>query len=505
MTLRFPRWLVTLYKSPWAAVVIVAVLGLVGALNHSMWRDEMNVWLIARDSPSWGAFVENIHYDRAHPGLWHLLVAGLYHLFGHPIAMQVFHWLLAMGSILLIWRCSPFRQWQKWLITFGYLPFYEHLLIARNYAVAMLLLFVICALWPQRQRAYWPLAGLLVLLANSNVYALLIAIALTLTLALELLLEANLRRNWLDILCSSGLIIAGYTLALYFILPPSDVADQALGEYVTGIDIHQLLKTIGRIFGGYYIIIPNGARYLDLSVCGAIALISIFWVSIRLAKKPYALSFYLLGNGILLSFTYAKFMPSAVRHYGNFYLVLIAALWLATHYQSSSILQQWLPQNGRWQSQSSRWFNGIFATILVVHLLGGLFLFSVDFFIPYSASRVTAAYMREANLDNEFIVASRDAKMASLSGYLNRPFYFPEREAMGSYTLFFKGKRHEVMQKNVIQQVKQLLSEHPKILLVLSKKLETPTPGLTVTPIKSFTKAWQNEEYYYLYWVTMAQ
>ena len=82
MTLPLPRWLVGLYKSPWTAVIVVAVLGLIGALNHSMWRDEMNVWLIARDSPSWSAFVENIHYDRAHPGLWHLLVAMLYHLFG---------------------------------------------------------------------------------------------------------------------------------------------------------------------------------------------------------------------------------------------------------------------------------------------------------------------------------------------------------------------------------------------------------------------------------------
>ena len=77
MTLRCPRWLVTAYKSQWTAVFIIAVVGLLGALNHSMWRGEMNVWLIARDSPSWEALVANIHYDRAHPGLWHRLVGEL--------------------------------------------------------------------------------------------------------------------------------------------------------------------------------------------------------------------------------------------------------------------------------------------------------------------------------------------------------------------------------------------------------------------------------------------
>ena len=111
--------------------------------------------------------------------------------------------------------------------------------------------------------------------------------------------------------------------------------------------------------------------------------------------------------------------------------------------------------------------------------------------------------MRQANLQDEFIVASRDAQMAALSGYLGRPFYFPERQAIGSYTLFFKGVRQEVNQQTVLQQVEQLLSEHPKILLVLSKKLEETTIGLDIEPIQTFERAWQDEEYY-LYWVSAA-
>jgi hypothetical protein len=75
---------------------------------------------------------------------------------------------------------------------------------------------------------------------------------------------------------------------------------------------------------------------------------------------------------------------------------------------------------------------------------------------------------------------------------------------MGSYTLFFKGVRQEVEQPEVIRQVRQLLTEHPKILLVLSKELQAPAAGLSIEPIQEFKKAWQNEEYY-LYWVTAAK
>ena len=495
--------LIKVYHSPWAAVIIVAVVGLIGTLNHTMWRDEMNVWLIARDSPSFEALIENIHYDRAHPGLWHLLVALLQALFHSPIAMQVFHWLLAMGSTLLIWRSSPFTQAQKWLFTFGYLPFYEHLLIARNYGVAMLLLFATCAIWPSRKRAYWPLAGLLVLLANSNVYGLLIAMALAFTLALELLLDAKLRHNWLDIAFSGVLILMGCAISLYFILPPFDVATQALGEYVLTFEPRHLLRTIGRLFGGYYLIIPNGKRYLDLILCSIIALASFGLVVLHLAKKPYALTFYLLGKGAILGFTYVKFMASAVRHFGNLYLVLIAALWLSYHYGVSSTISSRLPVIEQGQTQSRPWFKAMLTIVLLVHLLGGLPRFTIDLFLPYSASRAAAAYMVEANLQNAFIVASRDAQMASLSGYLNRQFYYPERQTLGSYTLFFKGNRREVIQLEVLQQVTNLLREHPKILLILTKELSTPTPGLTIQPIQSFTKTWQDEKYY-LYWVSLS-
>jgi hypothetical protein len=40
-----------IYTSPWAAVAIAATLGFIATLNHSLWRDEMNVWLIARGQP----------------------------------------------------------------------------------------------------------------------------------------------------------------------------------------------------------------------------------------------------------------------------------------------------------------------------------------------------------------------------------------------------------------------------------------------------------------------
>jgi hypothetical protein len=496
---QLPRWLVSVYESPWAAVIIAATLGLIAAVNHSQWRDEMNVWLIARDSPTFAAWVQNIHYDRAHPGLWHFMVAVLHGTFGHPIAMQIFHWLLGVGSLVLFWRYSGFSQWQKWLFTFGYLPFYEYFVVARNYAVGMFLLFAIAAIWPTRKRAYWPIAGLVFLLANSNIYALWLAIAIALTLGLELLFNAKLRRNPWDIALSGGLMIAGFALSLYFILPPSDVANAALGESYFYFDLERLISTWGRFFAGHFILIPNGTRMLDVVVCGLIALILFVLVVLRLIKKPTALTFYLLANGLVWGFTYVKFMPRTIRHFSIFYVIFIGALWLGQRSPVSSAITRHLPILEKWSDRSKTGFQAMICLVLLAQFLGGLYGFGLEVAVPYSASRATAAYIREANLQDAFIVASRDAEMAPLSGYLGQQFYYPERQAMGSYTLFFKGDRQEVGQAEVLRQVSELLNEHPRILLILTDELTAPTPGLSVEPIESFERS-QNETYY-LYWV----
>ena len=59
-----------------------------------------------------------------------------------------------------------------------------------------------------------------------------------------------------------------------------------------------------------------------------------------------------------------------------------------------------------------------------------------DLLIPFSASKATSSYIQASGWQDEFIVATRDANMAPISGYLNRQLYYPELKSMGSFTLF---------------------------------------------------------------------
>ncbi|WP_180277357.1 hypothetical protein [Nostoc sp. 'Peltigera malacea cyanobiont' DB3992] len=262
------------------------------------------------------------------------------------------------------------------------------------------------------------------------------------------------------------------------------------------------MRSIGRIFGSYLLIIPAHKKWLDLIVCAIIALSIVILSLIKLSKKPVAFFFYIIGNSIIFAFTYLRFIGMP-RHFGHFYLVLIAALWLGSYYQDSTVLLNKFSVRPNSITFVNKWHHIALMLILYVQFGGGIYSFSRDLVVPFSASRETAQYIHKSGLDNEFIVASRDANMAPLSGYLNRKFYYPEVEKMGSFTLFKKG-RQEVEQAEILSQINSLLKnqdERKKVLLILNKKLNVNRNDLKIVPLKDFQRGWVDSERYYLYWV----
>jgi hypothetical protein len=500
------------FHSPWFIIIIFSILGLIGILNHSMWRDELNPWLIVRDSESFGDLIANIHYE-GHPVLWYFSLAILRKIVDNPIIMQIFHLAITVISVTIFCLYSPFNYQQKFLFSFGFFPFYEYLLISRNYAFSMLFVFVFCTVFSSRKITYAYLAILLGLLANSSAYGLLVSFSLSLTLLAEFCFDSEHRQQYFnqspkyDLFLSIVIIIFSFILSIYIMTPPTDsyLHGGLNNGWLMQLDIRHFLRSIGRVFGSYLLIIPAHKRWLDLIVCAVIALLIVILTLIKLSEKPIAFFFYIIGNCVIFTFTYLRFLGMP-RHFGHFYLVLLAALWLGSYYQKSPVLLNKFSVRPNSIIFVQKWHHIALMLILYTQFVVGIYSFSRDLVVPFSASRETAQYIQKAGLDKEFIVASRDANMAPLSGYLNRKFYYPELQKMGSFTLFKKG-RQEVEQAETLSQINSLLQnqdERNKILLILNKELNVKRNNLKIVPIKNIQRAWVDSERYYLYWVDKA-
>jgi hypothetical protein len=476
-----------------------------------MWRDEVNGWLIARDSLNFQDFWQNIRYE-GHPLLWYGCLWLLNQITPDPLAMQLFHLTLALTAIALFLIYAPFTRLQKTLFVLGYLPLYEYLVISRNYALGMLGLFAFCTVFPLRRTTYLPLAAALVLMASSNAYALMVSFCLAIALMGEWLFQKSLNSELNAPVWNRGLSLLIFILAvglsILMLVPPGDSTLQGgADQWFFQWDFHRFNQAISRIWNSYILIlVPADARPLDVSLFSIFSLIILLIFGVYFSDYPVILGFYLLASGGILSFTYLKFLGSA-RHYGHLYLILITAYWLKHYYSPLPLITT--KSKHIWQTLyhwSQRLAPIFLMVILTSQLIAGLVGYIRVLTLPYSASRATADYLKSNGLDQFTLVGSEDFAVSPISGYINAPIYYPESQKKGSFVLFNQG-RTIVDDKTTLEQINKGLKSYFKspVILVLNHPLDSDYPTLKITPLKEFRRSFIGNEQYYLYQIELSQ
>src|SRR5581483_7272303 len=232
-----------------ALTAVFFAVQLVNILHHGMWRDEMQVWSLCQHSHSLLQLVYLKRYE-GHPDLWYVLVFLVSRVFPHPVGMQLLNLAIATAVTYLISRYSPFARYQKVLIVFGYFLFYEYSAISREYEIGILALFAFCAAFrPGPKKNYIVLAILLSLMAESNIYALILSVCL----ALMMLVEAFQSQKPQEFLFPRAAYMAGsiilFALAVSASLfeirlpsgagwdPTADIVGHARANYLPGMEM----------------------------------------------------------------------------------------------------------------------------------------------------------------------------------------------------------------------------------------------------------------------------
>jgi hypothetical protein len=172
---RFP-WLLT------AGFVLVAGCALA---FHEPWRDEMQAWLLARDSRTPLELIRNLKHE-GHPGLWHLLLMPITRVSAAPVGLQLASLAVGAATVWVVAVFSPFTRLQKVLFAFGYFPLYEYTALSRSYGLGVLLLAVACALFRVRERHPLALAAALFLACHTSAHAMLVAAGIGIAFAVDL-------------------------------------------------------------------------------------------------------------------------------------------------------------------------------------------------------------------------------------------------------------------------------------------------------------------------------
>lgn len=480
LDLRFAAGLTAAYLCLAAAVVA----------HHEMWGDELQTWLLVRDSSSVPELFRHLAYE-GHPALWHLLLYALQHTISTaPQAMQWLHLGIATATVALVALFAPFTRLQRVLFAFGYYAFYEYAVIARNYGIGLLLTVIACALVARRRPAPVATGVVLFLLAHTNVFGTITAAALAAGLATEWLIErrrsrlagASVKRampSTRALVWMVGLGVLGAITAAWQMKPPPDYGF-AIGWHLrpnadllrltlripafTFLPLHPMTHDFwGRTVVGEHIWVKRVAVALSLALLG--------WTAHIAARRPAALVWYALTVLGCLSFYYVKYVGT-LRHYGMLVAAVVVAYWLAFATTERATLRRAPALSGA---------SLVLTAVLALQAVAGVTTGWLDWRYVFSSAKQTAAAVGRPAFSGCVLAgigAPTDVGIAAVLGYLpgKRRAYYVRTERFESYVIWDIRSRRRLSDSAVVARARRLASETDRGVLLLVPQALPPMP-----------------------------
>ncbi len=312
-----------------------ALLILVLALTHDVWRDEVRAFSVATQPDSWRAMFGALG-EEGHPAVWYVLLRAGYAVTGSPIVMPALAALIGLAAGWVILRWSPFPPVLRLLALFGVFLGYELSIVSRNYGIGVMLMVIACALWERRADRPWRLAIALVILANTSVHGA-VAAALMLALWAADMMRGDTRTPVPVLAGSIALVLAGSVLAIYTASAPPEMAYAFSWSSLTPSSvIGTLLVDPGLGLKG-----TNGANLvgsgeipwarigIDAGVTSRIlvnvAVVAVAWGLRRNRLHLLALIVAVLSFELVFTLVY----PGALRHHGFLAFLILSICWIA--------------------------------------------------------------------------------------------------------------------------------------------------------------------------------
>jgi len=446
-----------------AAYVTVIVWG---SANHEPWRDEVVAMSVARGSPTlWDLWTMMRH--EGHPILWYLCLRVGCWLLGSTIALPVLSILCATVSAAVLLRYCPLPWWFKGLFLFTYFPLFQYSVVWRCYGLGMMLVFIYCALYPQRHSRPIALGIVLALLANSTVFAMVTSVAAAMMLAVDRFVDRRSMANPRDFFAGAAIYVAGLAHMIVEILPEPNAYQMELYHHDAATWVRGVLSAVAfpGADAGLFFQIPYLSLWLWL------------WFATLLATRRFALLAFLLVSlsGFQTIYTLA-YTPSA-WHFGNVAVVVMGALWLGSPWSLDTpdgTATTW--------SRTIRWGRRLLLVPLLVasgyQVMGGVLSIADEVRFDYSSSKRLAALLdADPRLDRAIVIGEPELFALSLRYYRENPLFLPQEGAFKDWLLIHTpgGRRRDYDLGELLATARDLRARYQvPVVIVLGWFLDGP-------------------------------
>jgi hypothetical protein len=452
MSSRSERWFVAIVFGLYAAVTLVV------ALQHEPWRDEADPWLLIRDGGVTTMLARTGYVGM--PALWYLAITPLVKL-GLPYAsMTLLNLAFAWAAALLFLVAAPFPRYVRALFVFSYFVAYEYSVLARPYALAMLLLFCALATWRNRATRPMPFAISVALLANATPHTLILA---------AMLGAAFLYDRGRKARAPLAVMLLGGMLSFVQLAPPADAPE---GHVLRGVSARRVASAVSSAFFPHLQV--RGGWLLGALLIGGAALA----IGNRAAPQ-----LFLWGSLLLLSVLYGLVWMGGVRHGGPILLAVLGALWMAR-----------VERPLRAESEVML----LVGVALALACISSVRMWIDDVNEPFSGSKELAEHLKRTGLDRQEIAAHRPPHGEALLPYLpGKKFYYAGMEQYGSYMLWNAqyNRAYGMYDHQAAELARRRFGERP-FLLVVTRPLGRNASGYRLLYTTALPFAHFDEQYF---------
>jgi len=471
---------------PYIFIFLFLTLSILLITRHELWRDEVHVWNIANNSNSFSQLFYYMKQSEGHPYLWHIILYFISHFISKNIeSIKVIHLIFSTVTAFLILKFSPFNKTIKVLLVFSYFFFYEYSIISRNYAIGVLLIIVFCIMYKNKYKNILPISIILLLMGSCNIYSFLISILFSALLLFDFIKDRKTElknTNKLKLVISIIIIIFGIVL-VYFQIGSQLLKNSFTKEIGLNLIFKNIIsksKSIPEIILNSYIPIPEininfwntnliYNQFESNTTLLIVIIIVLVSLSIFILKNKFKIVFF--GGFLLLISFILLFYFGFLRHWGHIFLLFIACLWMSQNEiteNSLSIL---------------KFKKTIINVFLLLILIGSLFGSSIAFYFDYkyqfSNGKKVAEYIdKNFDTNNLIIVGIPDAQTETITGYLNKSFYYPQEKRFGTNVLWDNKKN--ITLEDIFIDIEKLKSENSeKEFLIIKDNYSTISSLLT--------------------------
>jgi hypothetical protein len=475
-------------------LVLFSLFGIIGLFHHEIWLDEAHHFVLARDSKTLSDLYFNNRYE-GHPLLWNFLLWCLCKILPYVFAMQMLHLALSIGTVTLILWYTPFKFYQKILLSFSYFIFYEYTIISRNYALSLFLIFICIAQITGTKKNYGLIIVLLALLAQTHLFSLIISLIIMVYLLIN-----NAHR--IEFFKQHKIYFFVYLFAMLFAISFAKVPSD---HFLLGYNNPPLLsiKRFGKAFGICWKSLFHFQPFNEFNLwnknwlieysktLGTIAAALSWSIPYILLKENKKVMIFFFCIAFFIGvFVFVSPLILAVRHSGFLFIALVISYWLLCD-----------TNNGQQIKRSEI----VFSIILLQLCLASIVMYVHDFKYPFSSALKTSNYILKINPLNETPIICQNTAMPVLSSYTGNKYIEINTLKEGSFCHWnnqpFLLNSLQVDQKLITYFQKQ---KTKKLLYITQIQLNLDLISnslLNYSLIKSFENSIVKQENYFVYMV----